>query len=96
MTTYTVSMVNVQSVVEEMATISGNIKTMLDTLAEDTTVNLGQWTSEARTHYDVCKRNWDNAALDMVTQAGRAHAALGKINTNYGQGEVIGTRLWEL
>ncbi|NEA68934.1 hypothetical protein [Streptomyces sp. SID12488] len=96
MSTYSVNMSNVSTVVEEMSSISTNIKTMLDSLAQDTTVNLAEWTSEARESYNVCKLSWDNAAAAMVNQAVRAHTSLGGINANYGTSEVQGRKMWEV
>ncbi|MEW2113719.1 hypothetical protein AB0945_00710 [Streptomyces sp. NPDC005474] len=96
MSTYSVNMSNVNTVVEEMSSISTNIKTMLDSLAQDTSVNLAEWTSEARESYNVCKLSWDNAATSMVNQAVRAHTSLSGINTNYGASESRGRQMWEV
>ncbi|KUO09351.1 WXG100 family type VII secretion target [Streptomyces sp. DSM 15324] len=96
MATYSVNMSNVNTVVEEMSSISTTIKAMLDGLAQDSTVNLAEWTSEARDAYNTCKLSWDNAATAMVNQAVRAHTSLSGINANYGTSEVQGRQMWEV
>jgi uncharacterized protein YukE len=96
MATYSVNMSNLNTVVEEMSSISTNIQAMLDGLAQDTTVNLAEWTSEARDSYTACKLSWDNAAAAMVKQAVKAHTSLSVINGNYGTSEVQGRKMWEV
>ncbi|MBK6014465.1 WXG100 family type VII secretion target [Streptomyces sp. MBT53] len=95
MPTYAVNMNQVEYVVGEMAAISGKIQAALADLDDSAKVHLSEWTSDARSTYDVAKAKWDAAAADMVTQAQNATNSLGYINESYHAGERQGVSLWD-
>lgn len=95
MATYTVNMDQVESIVGEMTAISNKIQATLQELDNGSKQHLSEWTSDARSTYDVAKAKWDAAAADMVTQANNATKALGQINEAYYSGEKYGVSLWE-
>ena len=94
MATYTVNMSNVQEVAAEMGSIAQYIQSMLEDLDNGSKQNLSEWTSSARDAYNQAKAIWDNAAADMVVQAGNAQASLSGINDNYANAEYQGLGLW--
>ncbi|MCY0960242.1 MULTISPECIES: WXG100 family type VII secretion target [unclassified Streptomyces] len=95
MTTYTVKMDQIEYVVGEMAAISKKLQAALSDLDDSAKIHLSEWTSDARSTYDVAKAKWDAAATDMVTQAQNATHSLGHINAAYYAGERHGVSLWE-
>nr|WSX75674.1 hypothetical protein OH826_18440 [Streptomyces sp. NBC_00899] len=95
MPTYTVQMDQVEYVVGEMAAISKKLQETLTNLDDASRMNLSEWTSDARSTYDVVKAKWDAAAADMVVQSQNATSALGDINDAYHSGERQGMSLWE-
>jgi WXG100 family type VII secretion target len=94
MVTYSVNMSAVQDIASEMGSIASGIKSMLDELDSSTAQNLAEWTSAARDAYNQARQVWDQAAADMVLQAGNAQSSLSQINENYAQAESKGLGLW--
>ncbi|MEV6509827.1 WXG100 family type VII secretion target [Streptomyces sp. NPDC051642] len=95
MSTYTVNMNQIEYVVGEMSAISQKIQAALGELDDSAKIHLSEWTSDARSTYDVAKAKWDTAAADMVTQANNATLSLGHINESYHAGERQGVSLWD-
>jgi len=94
MVTYTVNMSDVQEVAAEMGAIAKYIQGLLEDLDNGSKQNLAERTSSARDAYNSAKQIWDNAASDMVVQAGNAQSSLSSINDNYAQAEYHGLGRW--
>ncbi|HEV7935092.1 MAG TPA: WXG100 family type VII secretion target [Actinomadura sp.] len=94
MATYTVNMAQVDQVVSEMMAVAKKIESTLQELDNGSKQHLSEWESSTRDVYNQAKLKWDQAAADMVQQAGFASSQLGHINENYGTGEQRGTGLW--
>lgn len=95
MTTYQVSLQQMEFVGGEMEAIAKQIQQTLSELDEGAKQNLSQWSSDARLAYDVAKAKWDAAAAAMQQQATQATQALGTIGEYYTSGEKYGVNLWD-
>jgi WXG100 family type VII secretion target len=95
MTTYQVSLEQMDFVKGEMAKITGQLQQTLADLDDGTKVHLAQWSSDARDAYNAAKAKWDAAASDMQAQLGVATKAVGDIGDFYTSGEKYGLSLWD-
>ncbi|KOG90077.1 WXG100 family type VII secretion target [Streptomyces sp. NPDC057654] len=95
MTTYQVSLQQMEFVGGEMAAISKQIQQTLADLDDGAKQNLAQWSSDARQAYDVAKAKWDAAAAAMQQQSVQATRSLGNIGESYTSGEKYGVNLWD-
>ena len=95
MTTYQVSLDQMEFVGGEMDTITKQIQRTLQELDDGSKQSLSQWSSDARDAYNVAKAKWDAAAAAMQAQAAAATQALGHIDNYYTSGEKYGVSLWD-
>jgi uncharacterized protein YukE len=95
MTSYEVSMEQMEFVRGEMQTVTDNLQATLDNLADNVTRNLAHWSADSREAYNVAKAKWDIAAQAMHYQLAQATKAVGIINEYYQSGEKYGTSLWD-
>ncbi|MFD7917710.1 WXG100 family type VII secretion target [Streptomyces sp. NPDC059740] len=95
MTTYQVSLQQMEFVGGEMDAIAKQIQQTLTELDDASKQNLSQWSSDAREAYNVAKAKWDAAAAAMQQQAAKATASLGNIGEYYTSGEKYGVNLWD-
>ncbi|MEU2743384.1 hypothetical protein ABZ656_51135 [Streptomyces sp. NPDC007095] len=94
MTTYEVSLEQMEFVGGEMEVISSNISRSLETLDDGAKMNLAQWEDGVRDAYIAAKIQWDAAAAAMHDQSLKARAALGNISGAYTNGERYGVNIW--
>ncbi|MFI9274616.1 WXG100 family type VII secretion target [Kitasatospora sp. NPDC052896] len=94
MTTYSVQMAEVNTIVDEMASITRQIQQMVADLDSQSTINLQEWTADSKDLYTQVRAQWDNAATDMTDKANMAVQMLGTINEYYYNGERAGSQLW--
>jgi WXG100 family type VII secretion target len=95
MTTYQVSMEQMDFVGGEMNAISQNISKTLAALDDGAKQNLAAWSDDAKDAYTVAKAKWDAAALEMQNQVVKAQQGLVDIGGFYTSGEKYGVSLWE-
>jgi WXG100 family type VII secretion target len=89
MSTYAVSSTAMQATSEDIATISGNIQSLLDSLESDVEKLLVYWTGGARDQYFEAKTRWDAAARDMPVAISAAQQTLNSILQQYMAGESV-------
>ena len=95
MTTYTFSFPLANAVLEEMDGINKNIVNTLADLETNVQGCLQDWTSEARSAYDLAKQHWDASAEYMPVLLEQARAALNRIADEYHVSEKTGVAIWE-
>ncbi|MDH6630477.1 hypothetical protein M2271_008338 [Streptomyces sp. LBL] len=94
MTTYEVSLEQMEFVGGEMEAISSNISKALEILDDGAKMNLAQWEDGVRDAYIAAKTQWDMAAAEMHAQSLKARMALGNISGAYTNGERYGVNIW--
>ncbi|GAA1909017.1 WXG100 family type VII secretion target [Streptantibioticus ferralitis] len=95
MTSYQVSLEQMDFVKGEMDSITKQIQQTLSDLDDGAKQRLAEWSSDARDAYNVAKAKWDAAAADMQNQLATATVAVGNIGEYYTSGEKYGVSLWE-
>ena len=91
---FSVSMPQVQAVIEQMRVGNQKITTTTDQLEAESEKNLQLWTGAARENYTVCKKMWDDAIRDMNTVLNNSSTSLQTINDNHTQAENQTRSLW--
>jgi WXG100 family type VII secretion target len=95
MTTYQVSLEQMDFVKGEMETITKQINQTLSDLDDGIKQNLSSWAGDAQAAYRTAQAKWDLAAAKMNTDLAAATAAVGDIGDFYTSGEKYGVSLWD-
>ena len=94
MTTYQVSLEQMDFVKGEMETITKQINQTLSDLDDGIKQNLSSWTGDAQAAYRAAQLKWDAAATKMTADLAAASASVGDIGDFYTSGEKYGVSLW--
>ncbi|MEC3993795.1 hypothetical protein VSR01_09675 [Actinacidiphila sp. DG2A-62] len=96
MTTYQVSLEQMQYVEGEFQAISNRLGQTLANLNDEVHRNLQHWVnSDPRQLYNRTQQEWSDLFVQMQNLLNRAQAAVGNVGEFYASGEKYGTSLWE-
>lgn len=95
MTTYQVSLEQMDFVKGEMEAITQRIQQTLSDLDDGIKQNLSSWTGDAQAAYRTAQAKWDAAATKMTADLAAATASVGDIGDFYTGGEKYGVSLWD-
>lgn len=71
------------SVREQLAAITGQVRSTLDDLDAQISDDLVNWSGSARAAYEAHRANWTAASEQMPSALGRAEAALAEVSGGY-------------
>lgn len=94
MTTYTFDRGMADSVRDEMARVTMQLKTELENMHTQVTTTLADWQDGAKEMYDFAKKEWDEAAGRMPQSLNAAEVALNQITDGYLKIEHTGVNAW--
>ncbi|CAM5608326.1 WXG100 family type VII secretion target [Streptomyces griseorubiginosus] len=96
MTTYQVSLEQMQYVEGEMQAINNRLSQTLANLNDEVHRNLQHWlNSDPRQLYNTRQKEWTELVAAMQNLLNRAQVAVGNIGEHYAAGEKYGVSLWE-
>ncbi|OZM70834.1 hypothetical protein CFN78_23225 [Amycolatopsis antarctica] len=79
---------------DQMATITKQLQTELQSMHEQVISNLQEWQDAAKDQYQVAKQQWDAAAARMPHSLNSAEMTLNNITGGYLKVEHTGQNAW--
>ena len=92
--TFSIHFNGVDDVVSELAKISQDLLTELQTLETKVSGQLSTWSGAAQDEYRTRKAEWDKAALQMQEVLTVGATTLGNVNMNYLDTEKLVLKSW--